>query len=376
MSRRGAKWADVPPGAIAASVADMELAPPDLALDAVRAELDRRSGYPSAAEIDRVVTAGVAWVGSRHGLDLDAGRCIPVSSVAAAAAWTIARLTDPGDGVVRLRPGYPPLAAAVRSLGRGDRAVDLVADGTGGWRLDLDALERACTGARLLLWVSPHNPTGRVWTAEEVAAVAAVAARHGLHVVADEVWADVVLGGRRHVPFAAVAAAEPGLAERTVTAVTATKPFNLAGMGCGLLHAGSAELLATLRGTGRVPMVPTPGRAGLAATAAVWRDGGPWLADTLAHLTRVVGTSVEALAAAYGDDRVTVPEATYAVWLDLRGLAPGDDPVAALAVPDGVVPTDGAAYEAPGHVRLNLATTTAEAAEVVARVQRLVPGRT
>ncbi len=374
MTPRGAKWADVPAGAIPASVADMELEPPALAIDAVRAELGRRSGYPSWAEVDEVVAAGVDWVGSRHGLRLAADRCVPVSSVAAAAAWTIARLTDPGDAVVRLRPGYPPLAAAVRSLGREDRAVDVVGDGARGWSLDLDGLARACRGARLLVWVSPHNPTGRVWTADELAAVASLAARHGLHVLADEVWADVLLEERRHVPFAVAAAAWPDLAERTVTAVTATKPFNLAGMGCGLLHAGSAELLATLRGTGHVPMLPTPGRAALAATAAVWRGGGPWLADTLVHVAGVVRSSVAALAASHGADRVTTPEATYAVWLDLRGLTPGDDPVARLAVPGGVVPTDGAAYEAPGFVRLNLATTADEAAEVVARVQRLVPG--
>ena len=79
------------------------------------------------------------------------------------------------------------------------------------------------------------------------------------------------------------------------------------------------------------------------------------------------------LRSVYGEDRVTRTEGTYTVWLDLRGLAPDDDPVAALAVPGGVVPTDGATYGAPGHVRLNLATSAAEAAAIVERVRSCVP---
>ena len=75
---------------------------------------------------------------------------------------------------------------------------------------------------------------------------------------------------------------------------------------------------------------------------------------------------------AFGPERVTRPEGTYVVWLDLRGLVLDDDPMAVLAVPDGVVPSDGASFGAPGFVRCNLATTPEEAAEVVRRVTALV----
>lgn len=370
-ARRGAKWADLPVGAIASSVADMELPPPQVALDAAARELSGRSGYSSTAEIEAMVQAGVDWIAARHGMTWETAHCIPVSSVAAAAAWTIARLTSPGDGVVRLRPGYPPLADAISSLDRDDRPVDLVRDG-GTWTVDPDALERACDGARMLLWVSPHNPTGRVWTRAEVGAVVAVADRHRLSVFADEVWCDIVLGGDRHTPLQRVAAATP-VAARTVTAVAATKTFNLAGLGCGLLHAGSQALVDRLRGGGHVPMVPTPGRVDLASSAAAWRGGEQWLADTLAHVSSVVDAVSDRLVAAYGPARVTVPEGTYMLWLDLRGLTRDDDPSAGLAVPGGVVVTDGAGYGAPGFVRLNLATTLSEALAVVDRVTRLVP---
>lgn len=379
MSHRGAKWADVPAGAIAASVADMDLPPPEAVLEAAMTAVTAHDGYPSPAEVDELVDAGAAWWGARHGTSLAAERCVPVSSVAAGAAWAIVRLTSPGDGVVRLRPGYPPLTDAVRSTGRDDRPVDLVGDGAGGWRLDLDALDAACRGARMLLWVSPHNPTGRVWSREEVEAVVEVAARHDLWVVADEVWADLVLAaGARHVGVHAVASdVAPAVASRTVTFVTTTKPWNLAGLGCGMLHTGSDDVHAALRGDGVVPLVPTPARASLAASTAAWRGGGQWLDETLVHLRAVVDDAVGRLRASLGDARVTVPEATYTVWVDARGLVDDDDPAGRLAVPGGVVPTDGATYGAPGFLRLNLAVPAATATTIVDRVLAVLspPGR-
>lgn len=375
MSRPRAKWEDLPAGAIAAGVADMELAPLPAAVEAAAAAVSTSSGYPSTADVEEAVGAGVEWHDRRHRLALVPDRCVPVSSVAGAAAWALVRLSDPGDAVVRLRPTYPPLTDAVAVTEREDRPVDLVADGAGGWTIDLDALDAACRGARLLLWVSPHNPTGRVWTADEMAAVATIVARHGLEVIADEVWADVVLAADRpHQPFAREAAAvDPALAARTVTLVTTTKPFNLAGLAGGLLHVADDRRHELLRGAGHVPLQPVTSRARLAATAVAWRAGEAWLDDTVGHLRDVVGAAVTSLRAAYGPDRVTATEATYTVWLDLRGLAPDDDPIAALAVPGGVVATDGASYGAPGFVRLNAATSAAEVAAIVDRVVRFVP---
>ena len=92
----------------------------------------------------------------------------------------------------------------------------------------------------------------------------------------------------------------------------------------------------------------------------------------MATIERNVDGAVMAWTRAFGAERVTRPQGTYLVWLDLRGLVPDDDPMAVLAVPDGVVPADGANWGAPGFVRLNLATTPEEAAEVVARVTALV----
>lgn len=371
MRRGGAKWADVPDGAIAASIADMELGTPPFVVDAVIAEARAGGGYASPVQERRTVDAAARWW-RRHGLVMDTSRCIPVSSVTPTVAFTLVRTSKPGDGVVRIRPTYPPFVDLVTASDRRDLPVDLVR-GTQGWELDLDALEAACADARILLWVAPHNPTGRVWREEEVAAVAEIAARHGLVVISDEIWADVLLDGHDHVPFEPVAReVDWQLMERTVTIVGTSKAWNLADTAAAVVHTDSDELWRRLHGPGHVPLLARPTRTALQAATAAWREGQEWLADTLEVIGGNVDHAVTAWTQAFGAARVTRPQGTYLVWLDLRGLVPGDDPMSVLAVPDGVVPSDGALFGAPGFVRCNLATTSEEAASIVARVTALV----
>lgn len=371
MSHHGAKWAGTPPGAIAAGVADMELGTPQVVIDAMVAAARRGGGYPSAEVLARPVEAAARWW-RRHGLVMDTSHCVPVGSVTAALAFALVRTSNPGDGVVRIRPTYPPLADAITSTDRRDLPVDLVLS-DGGWELDLDALDAACADARVLVWVAPHNPTGRVWTEAEVAAVAEIAARNGLVVLSDEIWGDVLLGGAEHVPFEPVAReVDWMLMERTVTVVGTSKAWNLASAGAAVLHTDSDELWRRLHGHGHVPMLASPPRTALAAATAAWREGEAWLGETLRTIERNVDHAVTAWTEAFGRTRVTRPEGTYVVWLDLRGLVPDDEPMAVLAVPDGVVPSDGAVFGWPGFVRVNLATSQEEAGTITARVAALV----
>ena len=371
MRRGGAKWAGVPEGAVAASVADMELGTPPFVVDAMVAEARAGGGYAEPAQERRTVEAAARWW-RRHGLVMDTSRCMAVGSVTPTLAFALVRTSHPGDGVVRIRPTYPPFVDVVAASDRRDLPVDLVR-GTDGWEIDLDALEAACADARVLLWIAPHNPTGRVWREEEVAAVAEIAARHGVVVISDEIWADVLLDGNDHVPFEPVAReVDWQLMERTITVVGTSKAWNLADTGAAVVHTDSDELWRRLHGPGHVPLLSRPARTALRASAAAWREGEGWLADALTTIGGNVDQAVTAWAEAFGAARVTRPQGTYLVWLDLRGLVPDDDPMRVLAVPDGVVPSDGARFGAPGFVRCNLATTPPEAASIVARLAALV----
>ena len=129
---------------------------------------------------------------------------------------------------------------------------------------------------------SPHNPTGRAYGAHELMALERVASNRGLLVISDEIWADVVFTGRRHVPFAMIAEMGGGRA-RHVAVSSASKAFSLAGLRCAVAEIAEAELAVRiaelpdhLRGA-----VSTPGAV---ATLAALDAGGPWLADTVAFL--------------------------------------------------------------------------------------------
>ncbi len=183
----------------------------------------------------------------------------------------------------------------------------------------------------------------------------------------------MLLDGHAHVPFEPVAReVDWQLMERTVTIVGTSKAWNLADMAAAVVHTDSDELWRRLHGPGHVPLLARPSRPALQAATAAWREGETWLAGTLETIGANVERAVTAWTEAFGRQRVTRPQGTYLVWLDLRGLVPDDDPMAVLAVPDGVVPSDGARFGGPGFVRLNLATTREEADTITARVAALV----
>lgn len=168
-------------------------------------------------------------------LDPDTQVLVTVGATEAIAAALIA-LVEPGDEVVVIEPAYDSYAASVAMAGGVRRSVQLrFPDLT----LDVDALRAAVTGrTRVLLLNTPHNPTGKVFTPEELEAVASVAREHDLVVLSDEVYEHLVFDGLAHVPIATL----PGMAERTLTVSSAGKTFSFTGWKTGWIT-GPAELV-------------------------------------------------------------------------------------------------------------------------------------
>ena len=156
--------------------------------------------------------------------------------------------TEPGDGVVLFTPVYFPFFPAVTSTGR--RIVDCPLD-PDGWRIDPERLASAIDSTtRAILLCNPHNPTGRVFDAEELGAIAEVAERHDLLVISDEIWGDLTHPGAKHIPIASLG---EDIAERTVTISAASKAFNIAGLHCAVAHIGHAGVAD---GLGRAAEAP------------------------------------------------------------------------------------------------------------------------
>jgi cystathionine beta-lyase len=362
--RRSIKWRLYPPDVLPAFVAEMDfpLAPPVRA--ALLAAVDNDDcGYGHAEGLGE---AFAAVAEERFGWAVDPERVVLVGDVVAGIEALLLALTEPGAGVVVNPPVYGPFFATVEAAGR--RVVEApIAQREGRWELDLDALEHAFAGgAAAYLLCNPHNPTGRVYTRDELNAVAELAERYGVLVLADEIHSPMALDGATHVPYLTLGehAAAHGLA-----LASASKAWNIAGLKCAVIVAGSeagAQLTAKLPPQLRFHA----GHLGVLASIAAFTQGGPWL-DAL---VRQLDLNRRRLAALLERElpavRHVMPEAGFLAWLDCRELGLGDDPAAAFLERGRVALSPGPWFGTGGEgfARLNIGTSGALLEEAVRRM--------
>lgn len=373
--RRTAKWATYDTAVVPAWVAEMDfpLAPPIRAALGELLDTDQ-TGYPSGSMVEAVRTAFCARMADRYGWAVEPAQVELTAEVVQGIAWSLAQLSEPGDRVLVPTPAYPPFLSTVAASGR--QLVELPLVGPDGQaRLDsehLDAIVRE-QGVRMILWCSPHNPTGRVWRPEELEGLTEVALRHDLVVVSDEIHADLVYPPARHVPLATLG---PEMARRTITLTSASKAFNLAGLRCAVAVLGSEELAARWRAR---PEALRGGLSspGLVATAAAWRAGDRWLGELLPYLQANRDLVARTLAGVLPAARHVPPEGTYLSWIDLSAYQLGEDPAAWLLEHAQLALSPGPEFGPPGvgHVRLNFATPRPVLEEVLHRLATALEDR-
>ncbi len=250
-------------------------------------------------------------------------------------------------GVITATPIYPPFLSAPQFSGRELVKVPLrLAEGRWGW--DFERMEAEITPqTRLLLLCHPHNPVGRAWTREELAALADFCRRHDLTVCSDEIHCDLVLETERpHIPLAML---DPDMAQRTITLMAPSKTYNIPGLGCSFAVIPDASLrhrfTRVMNG-----IVPDANVLGLVATEAAFTECEAWHEALLAILRRNRDRVQEVVSQVSGLSMSPV-EATYLAWIDARGL--GLENPMCFFEENGVGLSDGADFGAPGWVRLN-----------------------
>jgi cystathionine beta-lyase len=379
-ARTSMKWREYPADVLPLWVAEMdvELAEPIVAAvtDAMRTG---DTGYPPgvaeyAETLAKFADERWGWSG------IAPERCAIVADVMVGVTEVLRLITSPGDGVVVNCPVYPPFYAFVEYAGRRIVEAPLSAE----HRLDLGGLERVFADARpaAYLLCSPHNPTGTVHSAEELAAVAALADRYRVRMVTDEIHAPLVLAGATHTPYLSV----PGT-ESAVSVYSASKGWNLAGLKAAVVVAG-ADAAADLA---RLPEIVShgPSHLGVIAHVAALGAGGAWLDALLVALDENRTLLQRLVAEQLPAVRLRRPEATFLSWLDFRGVPglPADDgavlgdvrtmggPAAYLLEHARVALNAGATFGTggAGHVRLNYGTSPAILTEAIGRIAAALP---
>ncbi len=390
------KWTAGGPGAIGAFVAEMDfgVAPP---VEAALLDAIRRAdfGYLTERAVAEMADACAGWQRDRYGWGVDPGRIRPLPDVISGLTAAITLFSRPGSPVILPTPAYMPFLTYPASAGREIIQVPMVSDG-GRYVLDIEGIDAAFKrGGHLLVLCNPCNPVGRVYSRDELLAVAEVVEANGGRVFADEIHAPLIYPGRRHVPYASLG---PATAAHTVTGAAASKGWNLPGLKCAqLLLTNDADVAVWAeRGFTFEHGASTPGAW---ATIAAYRDGGPWLDDVVRYLDRNRTMLAALLAEHLPQVGFLPPEGTYLAWLDCRALErralaaggghppgePGErhgraageaSPADFFLAQAQVMLTDGAACGegGGGHVRLNFGTPRPVLAEIVRRMAAVTAG--
>ncbi|GGN44106.1 cystathionine beta-lyase [Actinoplanes campanulatus] len=370
-TRTSEKWRTYPSDVLPMFVAEMDVLLAEPVVDAVTAAVRRGdTGYPAGTGYAEAFSDFARERWNWGGLAVERTTMVP--DVMQGILEVLDVISDRTDAVVINCPVYQPFYDFVRHTGR---VIEEAPLGTGG-RIDHSTLEDAFRRATnrgprpVYLLCNPHNPTGAVHTADELTAVAALAARHGVRVVADEIHAPLVLPGAVFTPYLSV----PG-AGNAFAVLSASKAFNLAGLKAALAVAGpdAADDLA------RVPWwaKESPSHVGVIAHIAALRDGGDWLGALLAGLDDNRRLLAALLAEHLPQVRYRPGEATYLAWLDCRALGLGDDPAAAFLERGRVALSSGPIFGTggAGHARLNLGTSPELITEAVHRMTRALTAR-
>jgi cysteine-S-conjugate beta-lyase len=368
---RSVKWGDADADADASgarlpmSVADTDF----LAPRPVIAALKRQAAlglFGYAARGDRFEEAIVRWLERRHRWRVERAWVCPCPGVVPAVHGAIRALSRPGDGVVVLTPAYYPFFSAVTDNDR--RLLESpLRQGSAGWELDFDDLDRQLARARVLLLCNPHNPVGRVYRPEELSEIGRRCERHDVAIVSDDIHGDLTFA-----PYTPIARDDAARARRTITALSPSKTFGLSS-----LHTAYCVIVDEAMRRAFTHEMKRLGYYwgnifGDTALQAAYLEGEAWLDALLGHLRRNRALVAEAFSGRNGIVASPI-EGTYLAWLDFRPTGLPEEEVCRRLCDVARVELDrGRLFGAPGlgFQRLNFATTTPRLHEGLARITR------
>lgn len=349
------KWDSAPEGVLPMWVADMDFRTAPAIIDALQKRVAHGIfGYTRVP--DAYYDAVTSWFSRRHGWDIDREWIIYTSGVVPAVSAVIKALTVPGDKVIVQTPVYNCFFSSIRNNGCEivSNPLRRTADT---YEMDFDALERCAADprAKVMLLCNPHNPAGRVWTPDELTRLGNICLRNGVTVVADEIHCELVYQGFKYTPFASLSDA---FLHRSVTCVSPSKAFNIAGLQIANIVAFDNDLRSRIDKAININEVCDVNPFGVAATIAAYNEGEEWLNQLVDYLHGNYEAMAEFCRRELPEFPITRLEGTYLVWMHCSSLGMPSDALEHALLEDARLWLNaGTMYgaEGEGYMRWNIA---------------------
>ena len=310
------KWDTCDPGVIPMWVAEMDFPAAPCILKALHERVDRGVfGYTEvpASYYDSVIN----WFSGRHGWQIGREQIIPVQGIVPATSIAVKALTEAGDKVVLNVPAYNCFFHNITNqVCETSESRLLWNPGLKRYEMDWDDIERRCAdpAAKAFLLCNPHNPSGRLWSREELVRLGEICLRHGVKVISDEIHCEIVAPGRAYVPFASICGE---FAQNSISFVSPTKGFNIAGVQIANIISANEDFRRRMDRVINVWEHCDVNQFGIVALQAAYSDEG---AAWLEQMNALVHSNFMMLRDLFADrfPAVRVPEleATYLLWLD------------------------------------------------------------
>lgn len=305
---------DVSGDAVPFTTADMEFKNAPEITEAIKDYVDHNIlGYtgPTQAYFESVC----GWMRRIHGYEVAPEEIVVYPGIVPALYHLVRSLTQEGEGVIVMPPIYPPFFGAVTSSGRRQVLCPLRNDREK-YTIDFDLLEEQCReeSNKLLIFCSPHNPVGRVWTPEEIHRVAEICLKNGVRIVSDEIHSDIIMPGYQHTSMGTLES------EDIILCTAPSKTFNLASMQTSNVILRSRELRERFLKLKEEMMIQSMNVLGFVACTAAYNKCEGWMREMI----QVVHENYLYVRDFFGKHLPQIPlapmEGTYLAWADFRAL--------------------------------------------------------
>ncbi|AFJ47352.1 MalY/PatB family protein [Shimwellia blattae] len=350
------------------TISDMDFPTAPCVLSALHQRLSHGVLGYSRWQNDAFTGAIAHWYASRFGCRVSPQRVVYGPSVIYMVATLIRQWTRPGDEVLVHTPAYDAFYKTITGNQRAVLSQPLERQPDGQWQCDMAALEAklarpTCT---LMLLCSPQNPTGKVWSKEELATMAALCARHQVRVISDEIHMDMVWDNHRHTPWSEVGQGCWALLS------SASKSFNVPALtGAWGLISDAGQRQQYLEALKNQDGLSSPAILSVVAHIAAYREGAPWLDSLRDYLQANLRYVTDTLNAAFPGLGCQPPQSTYLAWLDLRPLGLDDHKLQHVLIHEqkvAIMPGYTYGEEGRGFLRLNVGCPRSKVEDGVKRL--------